>query len=47
MIITVNIFAGFQFTVFKNKRTFVKKKVCTACNYSDAQQSETLFTRSI
>ena len=26
MIITVNIFAGFQLTVFKNKRTFVKKK---------------------
>ena len=46
MIINVNIFAGFQLTVFENKRTFVKK-ICTAYNHSDALQSETLFTRSI
>ena len=45
-IINVNIFAGFLLTVFENKRAFVKK-ICTAYNHSDAQQSEKLFTRSI
>ena len=47
MINNVNIFAGFHLPVFENKRTFVKKKMCTAYNHSDAKQSETVFTQSI
>ena len=46
MINNANIFAGFQLAVFENKRAFVKK-ISTAYNHSDAQQSKTMFARSI
>ena len=46
MINNGNIFARFYLTVLENKHTFVKR-IYTAYNHCDAQQSETLFPPSV